>query len=608
MSDKSFKVKSGLQIPGVTSANILTTDVDGNVSSSATLPITSGGTGQTSANNALNALLPVQSGSTVNYALESDGTNTSWQKLYNQTIQNNGVTVTPRGILNIVGGNFTDSSGSDTTTLTLGSSISTKIAEYTLTTSDVNKIIEFNSSSDLNLTLPTYSAAPFSYGSSFSIVNRGTGKVNLVNQSGSIALSSYSVSGAGSGTPYSILFGNNLWLGIFSTSYYKSTDGVTWSNTSQSASGGGVESMPPRANFANGVFILGGTTLRRSTDLSTFTTVLSTGDIWTAPTYSNGTWLAAGGTAKIARSTDNGLNWTVYSVAGLSTEAPTSLQYIQSSSTWYAFSKSSVIKSVDDGITWTQVSTATYIGANLGQTSSIDSTLITTHVSNTGLRTSTDGGATWTTRSTPFKFNKILKDGATLITVGYVSGTGLSIYTSTNGITWVQQSSIAYGASPTFVSLAKHDNGQIIIAANTGVGVSNFYSTGSVTTSYISESNGSYIPAGGRAEIYNYNQNQFFVSGDLGNASSVSSNITLAANNKYFVDTTAARTLTLPASPSLGDEIQIFDATGTAFTNNITVSRNGNKINGISDDAIIDINGASAILTYTGSTYGWRFE
>jgi hypothetical protein len=88
----------------------------------------------------------------------------------------------------------------------------------------------------------------------------------------------------------------------------------------------------------------------------------------------------------------------------------------------------------------------------------------------------------------------------------------------------------------------------------------------------------------------------------------VSSNITLVAGRRYFVDTTAARTLTLPASPSLGDEIVIFDASGTVFTNNITVARNGSKINGISDDAIIDINGSRATLTYTGSTYGWRFE
>lgn len=88
----------------------------------------------------------------------------------------------------------------------------------------------------------------------------------------------------------------------------------------------------------------------------------------------------------------------------------------------------------------------------------------------------------------------------------------------------------------------------------------------------------------------------------------VSSNITLLSGYRYFVDTTSARTLTLPASPSLGDEIAIFDASGLAFTNNITISRNGNKINGVSDNGIIDINGAKSTLTYTGSTYGWRFE
>jgi len=89
---------------------------------------------------------------------------------------------------------------------------------------------------------------------------------------------------------------------------------------------------------------------------------------------------------------------------------------------------------------------------------------------------------------------------------------------------------------------------------------------------------------------------------------SVSSNITLAAGKRYFVDTTSARTLTLPASPSLGDEIKIFDASGTAATNNITVARNGNKINGITDDAIIDVNQSSSVFVYTGATVGWRFD
>jgi hypothetical protein len=87
---------------------------------------------------------------------------------------------------------------------------------------------------------------------------------------------------------------------------------------------------------------------------------------------------------------------------------------------------------------------------------------------------------------------------------------------------------------------------------------------------------------------------------------SVSSNITMQSNYKYFVDTTAARTLTLPSSPTVGNTIEVFDASGTAATYNITVARNSQKINGISDDALLDVNGAAAVFTYTGSTYGWR--
>ena len=117
MADKNFKVKSGLNIP-ITSAAILTTDSSGNISSTSVLPITAGGTGQTSATNAINALLPVQNGSTVNYAIQSDGTNISWAKVYNQLIKNNGSSVTPRRNINIVGATFSDDSGSDTTTIT----------------------------------------------------------------------------------------------------------------------------------------------------------------------------------------------------------------------------------------------------------------------------------------------------------------------------------------------------------------------------------------------------------------------------------------------------------------------------------------------------------
>jgi len=86
----------------------------------------------------------------------------------------------------------------------------------------------------------------------------------------------------------------------------------------------------------------------------------------------------------------------------------------------------------------------------------------------------------------------------------------------------------------------------------------------------------------------------------------VSSNITMQPSYRYFVDTSAARTLTLPATPALNDEIQILDASGTASTYNITVARNGNKINGGTVNLIVDINGAWTTLLYTGATYGWK--
>jgi len=89
-------------------------------------------------------------------------------------------------------------------------------------------------------------------------------------------------------------------------------------------------------------------------------------------------------------------------------------------------------------------------------------------------------------------------------------------------------------------------------------------------------------------------------------SSSISSNSTLSSNYKYFVDTSISRTLTLPSSPSLGDEIYIYDASGTSGTYNITVARNSNLINGNAGNFIVDIDGGAASFIYTGSTYGWK--
>ena len=87
--------------------------------------------------------------------------------------------------------------------------------------------------------------------------------------------------------------------------------------------------------------------------------------------------------------------------------------------------------------------------------------------------------------------------------------------------------------------------------------------------------------------------------------SSINTNQTLVSGYRYFVDTSGARTLTLPATPSVGNIVEIIDETNTAATNNITVASNSSKINGTVQDLIININSARVTLIYNGSAYGW---
>lgn len=87
---------------------------------------------------------------------------------------------------------------------------------------------------------------------------------------------------------------------------------------------------------------------------------------------------------------------------------------------------------------------------------------------------------------------------------------------------------------------------------------------------------------------------------------SINSNTTLSGGMRYFVTSSSALTLTLPSLPAVNDQIEIFDASGNANTYNITVSRNGKKINGVTGNLIIDTAGSWMTLIYTGSTYGWK--
>ena len=92
--------------------------------------------------------------------------------------------------------------------------------------------------------------------------------------------------------------------------------------------------------------------------------------------------------------------------------------------------------------------------------------------------------------------------------------------------------------------------------------------------------------------------------------SDVSSNITAAVWNCYFVDTNGgARTITMPGSTGLlkGDTIRFLDLRKTFDSNALTIARaSGQEIQGDAANMTVTTEGAAFDLIWHGTTYGWR--
>ena len=83
--------------------------------------------------------------------------------------------------------------------------------------------------------------------------------------------------------------------------------------------------------------------------------------------------------------------------------------------------------------------------------------------------------------------------------------------------------------------------------------------------------------------------------------------LTVASGNGYFINTTSgAITVTLPSSPSAGDIVAFKDYANTWDNNNVTVARNGSKINGTCFCATLNTESQSVTLIYVDGTKGWQ--
>jgi len=86
-------------------------------------------------------------------------------------------------------------------------------------------------------------------------------------------------------------------------------------------------------------------------------------------------------------------------------------------------------------------------------------------------------------------------------------------------------------------------------------------------------------------------------------------NYTAVSGDRIQTDSSGGvLTITLPASPVAGDSVLIEDATASWAANNVTVGRNGEKINNSAADYTLNVASAKVSATFISAGYGWSIK
>lgn len=84
-------------------------------------------------------------------------------------------------------------------------------------------------------------------------------------------------------------------------------------------------------------------------------------------------------------------------------------------------------------------------------------------------------------------------------------------------------------------------------------------------------------------------------------------NIIANVNGKYMVDTLGGVvSVQCPPNPNPNDWFVVSDYSGSFFTNNCTVTQNGENIMGFADDLNINVDNTTVKLVYIDSSQGWK--
>ena len=124
----------------------------------------------------------------------------------------------------------------------------------------------------------------------------------------------------------------------------------------------------------------------------------------------------------------------------------------------------------------------------------------------------------------------------------------------------------------------------------------------------------SIIPPGGRAVLATNGTDWYTIAGggSVGSTGWTATAITAATANvfsgqKLFIDTSSNTiTVTLPSSPSVGDEITFLDVADNFDTNALTINPNGKKVFGATANGTVSTEGAAFTIVFTGNTNGWK--